>query len=340
MTHELQHVSFRNGQIDMAGDLWLPDGFDQNDRYAALIIATPGSSVKEQIGANYGSRMADRGFVVIAFDPSHQGQSGGEPRDLEDPATRIEDIRCAVDFLTTLDYVDEGRIGILGVCAGGGYAVSAAMIEHRIRAVGTVVAVNIGRARRQGDVSSADAMVRTLEAVGAQRSAEARGGGQRRDPWIPDTLEEAMVAGITDRDVLEAVEFYRTPRGYSEHSTNRRLFTSTAALMSFDAFHLVGELLTQPLQVIVGGRRGSTESYEDGLLLWERARNKEGLIVIDGAGHYDMYDKPTYVDQAVDRLEGFYREYLRQAIGADARRTHLRPTASRPDAELIGSEAN
>lgn len=310
MPSERKSVSFLNGSIDVAGDLWVPADFDEHTRYPALVLGTPGSSVKEQIGANYASRLAERGFVALTFDPSYQGQSGGQPRDLEDPAARIEDMRSAVDFLTTLDYIDDERIGILGICAGGGYTISAAMTDHRIKAVGTVVAVNIGRAFRQAAVSPPDGLVQTLEAVGIQRTVEARGGAPRREPWIPDTPEQAQAAGITDREVLDAVDFYRTPRGYNEHSTNRLLFRSTAALMGYDAFHLVGELLTQPLQVIVGGRIGTTGSYQDGLLLCERARNNRDLLVIDGAGHYDLYDKPEYVDQAVDRLTAFYQASL------------------------------
>ena len=310
MACELKTISFKNGSIDVAGDVRLPNGFNANEKYAALVIATPGSSVKEQIGAVYGEKMAEKGFITLAFDPSYQGQSGGEPRDLEDPAARVEDIRCAVDFLTTLKNVDEERIGILGICAGGGYTVNAAMTEHRIKAVGTVVAVNIGRAFRQGDVNSRDAVVKALEAVGKQRTIAARSGKSRRDPWIPDSLEQAKAVGITDIDVLEAVEFYRTPRGYNKYSTNRRLSRSNALLLGFDAFHLVPELLTQPLQVIVGGRLGSTGSFEDGKQLWELASNKHDFFVIVGAGHYDMYDTPQYLDQAVDRLDGFYKTHL------------------------------
>ena len=310
MSPERKGVSFLTGGIEVAGDLWVPAEFDDDVRYPALVLGTPGSSVKEQIGANYASRLADRGFVALTFDPSHQGQSGGEPRDLEDPATRTEDLRSAVDFLTTLGFVDEQRIGILGICAGGGYAISAAMTDHRIKAVGTVVAVNIGRAFRQAVVSPPDAVSQTLQAVGAQRTAEARGGAARRDPWIPDTPELAHAAGITDREVLDAVDFYRTPRGHNKHSTNRLLFRSTAALLGYDAFHLVGELLTQPVQVVVGGRIGTTGSYQDGLQLWERAQNTRDVLVIDGAGHYDLYDKPEYVDPAVDRLAAFYASTL------------------------------
>ena len=307
----MKKVNFKNGSINIAGNIYFPKGFNEKEKYAALVIVTPGSNVKEQIGAFYGERMAERGFVVLAFDPSYQGESGGEPRDLEDPAARVEDIRCAVDFLTTLPYVGENRIGVLGVCAGGGYAVNAAMTEHRIKAVGVVVPVNIGRARRQGS-SSANGIVETLAAVGKQRTAEARGGDLRREKWIPDSPEEAEANGITDPDTLEAVDYYRTPRSYNKNSTNRRLFRSTAAMMGFDAFHLVGELLTQPVQVIVGGRLGTTFSFSDGKTLWEQAHNKKDFFVIDGAGHYEMYDQPCYVEQAVTKLEAFYKEYLEE----------------------------
>lgn len=306
--YELRSVSFRNGPNDIVGDLRVPENGTAKP-FAALVLATPGSSVKEQIGARYGARLAERGYVTLTFDPSHQGQSGGEPRDLEDPATRIEDIRCAVDFMMTLPFIDEERVGLLGICAGAGYAVSAAMIEHRFKALGTVVPVNIGRARRQG-ARTADGIRKMLEEVGRQRTVEARGGEPRRDPWIPDSAEAAQAAGITDRDLLDAVEFYRTPRGFSEHSTNRRYFTSLGPMIGFDAFHMVGELLTQPVQVIVAGRLGTTFSFADGQTLFEKSSNRRGFHVIEGAGHYDMYDKEPYVTEAVDNLDSFFGRHL------------------------------
>jgi fermentation-respiration switch protein FrsA (DUF1100 family) len=209
----------------------------------------------------------------------------------------------------TLPYVGENRIGALGVCNGGGYAVSVAKTEHRLKAVGTVVAVNMGRAWRQAQ-PSADAVVDMLEAVGKQRTAEARGGEARRDPWIPDSMDEAKAADITDPDTLDAVAFY-SERRPAKTRTNRLLFISNSLLLGFDAFHLVGELLTQPVQVIVGGRLGTTFSFGDGKTLFELATNKKDFFVVEGAGHYDMYDKDEYVDQAVERLASFYDECLR-----------------------------
>ena len=123
-------------------------------------------------------------------------------------------------------------------------------------------------------------------------------------PWIPDNMEEVRAAGIVDRDVLDAVEFY-SERRPAETRTNRRDFRSLGPLMAFDAFHLVGELLTQSIQIIVGGRLGTTFQFEEGKLLFERATNKKDLFVIEGAGHYELYDKDQYVDQAVERLDRF-----------------------------------
>lgn len=306
-THD---VTFPNETFDLAGQLHLPGGFDRSSTYPAIVISTPGSSVKEQIGANYGRALADRGYIALAFDPGFQGQSGGQPRDLEDPAARVDDIRFAVDHLTTLEHVDNRRIGALGICAGGGYAVGATMTDHRIKALGTVVPVNVGRAFRQADTSSKGSAVAMIQAVGDQRTASAAGEDVDRNVWIPDTEAQAAAFGITDVDTLEAVRFYRTPRGYHENSTNRRHHTSDAMMLGYDAFHLVEELLTQPLQVIVGGRLGTTFSYADGLALWEKAPNAKGFHVVDGAGHYEMYDEPNYVDEAVDTLDAFYAEFL------------------------------
>jgi fermentation-respiration switch protein FrsA (DUF1100 family) len=307
---ELRRVSFNSDGRDVVGHLRLPEGFKQHGRYPSVVVVGPGSSVKEQAGGIYAERLAARGYITLVFDPSYQGESAGLPRDLESPAARVEDIRSAVDFLVTLPYVDDEAIGLLGICAGGGYAVNAALIERRFKALGTVVANDIGSAFRRM-LPQANAVEDMLAAIGKQRTAEARGAVQRRVAWLPD-LEEAKAAGIEDPSLLNAIDYYATPRGHNDRRSNRRLFTSDALLLGFDAFHLVGELLVQPLQVIVGGKLGTTFSHEAGLSLWERARNRRDFVVMDGADHYDMYDKPEYVDQAIEHLAALYDQHLRR----------------------------
>ncbi|WP_207951168.1 hypothetical protein [Cupriavidus sp. L7L] len=153
----------------------------------------------------------------------------------------------------TLGYVDEARIGVLGICGGGGYAVNAAMTERRIKAVGTVVAANY--VMREGDLSP-DAALKTLEAIGRQRTAEARGAEPAIVTYIPASVAEREKAGITDIDIVEAVEYYTTPRGQQPGSPNKLRFSGLQAAVGFDAFHLAEHLLTQPLQIVVGSKPG------------------------------------------------------------------------------------
>ncbi|KHD85083.1 alpha/beta hydrolase [Heyndrickxia ginsengihumi] len=303
-------VIFKNGNINVAGHLYLPEGFDDNEKYPAIVTVHPGSSCKDQTSGLYAEKLAELGLVTLAFDASYQGESGGEPRYIEEPSERVEDVRCAVDYLTTLDYVDENRIGVLGVCAGGGYAVNAAMTERRIKAVGTVTAVNIGRLNRQGD-GSPGAAIKTLEAIAKQRTAEARGAEPMITNWIPKSHEEREQAGITDIDITGAVDYYTTPRAKHPNSPNKLKFTSLASVIGFDAFHLVEELLTQPLQIIVGSVQGSFGAYQDGHELYNRAASEiKDLFVIEDASHYDLYDQPEPVSQAVKKLGAFYKENL------------------------------
>jgi uncharacterized protein len=298
-------VTFKHYNLNMAGHLYLPEGFDENEKYPAIVTVHPGSSCKDQTSGLYAEKLAELGYVTLAFDASYQGESGGEPRYIEEPAARVEDVRCAVDYLTTLNYVDENRIGVLGVCAGGGYAVNAAMTERRIKAVGTVVGANIGRLNRVGDP------IKALEEIGKQRTAEARGAEPMITNWIPKSHEEREQAGITDIDITGAVDYYTTPRAQHPNSPNKLNFTSMGSVIGFDAFHLVEELLTQPLQIIVGSVQGAFGSYKDGHELYNRAASeKKDLLVVEGADHYDLYDQPEAVNQAVEKLEAFYKENL------------------------------
>lgn len=307
----IQSVTFKNRTWDVAATLRLPEGFDADKKYAAVICAHPISSCKEQTsGAIYGEALTRAGFITLAFDASMQGASGGEPKYSEDPATRVEDFRCAVDYLVTLPYVDENRIGVLGVCGGGGYAINAAMTERRLKAVGTVVAANYGRLMREGDMSP-DAAIKTLDAIAAQRTAEARGAEPMIVGYIPGSEAERAKAGMDNIDIVEAVDYYTTPRGQQPGSPNKLRFTSTGAAVGWDAFHLAEVLLTQPLHIVIGSVPGGFGSYRDGLEIHGRARSSQKSIqIVEGASHYDLYDKPEATGKALEQLVPFYKKHL------------------------------
>ncbi|CUB01856.1 alpha/beta hydrolase [Comamonas thiooxydans] len=310
MTH-MKTVTFKNRNWDVAAVLRLPEDFDAGKKYPAIVCAHPISSCKEQTsGAVYGDALTKAGFITLAFDASTQGASGGEPRFSEDPATRVEDFRCAVDYLVTQPFVDEARIGVLGVCGGGGYAISAATTDHRFRAVGTVVAANYGRLMREGDMSP-DAPLKTLAAIAQQRTAEAKGAAPLIAGYIPNSVEERVKAGITDIDIKEAVEYYRTPRGQQAGSPNKLRFTSTGPAMSWDAFAFTEEFLIQPLHIVIGSVPGGFGSYRDGFELYRRARSSQkALQVVQGASHYDLYDQPEVTGKALEQLIPFYKKHL------------------------------
>jgi fermentation-respiration switch protein FrsA (DUF1100 family) len=303
----MQKVKFKNRNWDTAANLHLPDNFDETKNYPVIVCVHPGGSVKEQTAGLYAGKLAKKGFIALAYDASFQGESGGEPRYLEDPTNRVEDIRYAVDYLTTLNFVDKKRIGLLGICAGGGYAANAALEERRIRAVATVAGVNIGRAFREAN------FLDTLEAVSLQRTSEANGAEPMITNWTPNSYEEAKKAGINEWDMLEAIDYYRTPRGEFPTSNNKLLYSSMPNLIIFDAFHLAEFLLTQPLLIIVGDKVGAFGSYRDGFDLYKKAASTNKKIhIVNGAGHYDLYDKPQATAEALDKLVPFFQENLLQ----------------------------
>lgn len=212
-------------------------------------------------------------------------------------------MRCAIDYLTTLPYIDQEKIGALGICAGGGYAVSVAQTERRIKAVATVSAVDIG-AMFRGE-ASVETQLQTLEAVAKQRTAEANGTEVNQLTWAPDTLEEIN----EDTPVLlrEAYDYYRTPRAQHPNSPNRFQFTSMDKLMSFSASSQIGTYLTQPMLLIVG-TEADTRGYSD--QFYSLSNGPKELFEVEGATHIDMYDIPKYVDQAVPKLTEFFGKNL------------------------------
>ncbi|SFD93888.1 hypothetical protein SAMN05216577_1488 [Pseudomonas citronellolis] len=301
----MKSVKFDNGPIGMAANLHLPAGFDERKTYPAIVVTHPAGGVKEQTSGLYAAKLAELGFVTLAFDASYQGESGGEPRQLENPYARVEDISAAIDYLTTLPYVDPGRIGAMGICAGGGYTVTAALGDRRIKAVGAVSAANYGAILRNGwegrdDLGGAFAM---LESAAKARTDEANGAATGYYPIVPKTAEQAPNA-----DLAEAVEYYRTPRAQCPTSPSIAPTQSLMQLVTFDAFHLVELFLTQPIQIVAGEQAGTRWISED---LFRRAASKDKhLHIVPGGTHIGMYDKPELVGEAMAKLGPFFKAHL------------------------------
>lgn len=310
-TGAVETVTIRNRgmQWGIAANLLFPPGFDKGQKYPAIVSAHPIGSCKEQTSGNvYGKALAEAGFVVIAFDRSTQGASGGEPRFIEDPALAVEDFRHVVDYLVTLPYVDEERIGVLGICGGGGYAINITMTERRFKAVASITGVNFGRLSREGFTHYDP--IGALEAMSRQRTAEARGAQAQVDLFVPPSLDAAKQAHITDIDVLGATDYYRN-RCVNQNAGTRALFSHRGVSVGWDAFHLAEVLLTQPLIVVMGDKPGGFGAYRDGQEIYGRAASKhKELVVVEGASHYELYDQPGPVGKALDKVVPFFKKHL------------------------------
>ncbi|EKO3495234.1 alpha/beta hydrolase [Vibrio fluvialis] len=310
---DIKKVSFRNADMawNMAALTLLPDGFDAAKRYPTMVSVHPFGSCKEQTSsAVYGKALAALGYVVIAFDASFQGESGGMPRYVEDPTQRVEDISRVIDYAVTLPYVDENRIGGLGICGGGGYILSSALTEKRLKAVVGITPVNVGRLFREG--FSLYNPIGALEAMATQRTAEARGAELQVNELLPPSLEFAKENGLTDRDVFEATEYYKTPRGQSEGGATRMVFSHAQKTLSWDAFAFAETLMTQPMMAVVGQKVGAFGAFRDGQEIYGRAvaSKDRQLVDLENWSHYELYDHPEAVGLAMERVAPFLAKYL------------------------------
>ena len=291
-------VSFISSGITLAGHLYVPD--HAAGPLPGVVVGHPGSGVKEQAAGLYAGLLAERGFITLSFDAAFQGESGGEPRDLEDPAQRVEDIKAAVTFLTTRPVVAADRIGVLGICASGGYGLAATATDHRIRALGTVSGVDISRQFRHGADGTQDPAVvqGMLDAAAAARG----GAGAQTFPLFPATEEAARAGGP---HVYEGWEYYRTPRAEQPRSMQRMAWASVDRIVGFDAFSRLDLIGSRPVAMIVG--RAAETSWMS-IDAFQELAGPKALHWIDGATHVDLYDREKYVGQAVDILAAFFSE--------------------------------
>lgn len=299
-------IQNHNGQgITLAAVINFPEGFDESKTYPAVVVSHPGGGVKEQTAGLYARKLAEHGFITIAYDASYQGASTGMPRQLENPYVRTEDVSAVIDYLTTLPYVDNSRIGAMGICAGAGYTANAAINDRRIKAVGMVSAVNIGQMFRNGwenNVKDADA-IPYIQAGSDARTSDASGAEIATIPLAPLREEDAP-----NEELREAWEYYHTPRAEHPNAPGFATARSLTQIITYDAYNKAEAFFTQPLLAIAGSQAGSKWMSED--LIHRAASTDKTLYVVDGANHMSLYDKLNFVDEAVAQLVPFFTTKL------------------------------
>lgn len=301
-------VTFKNRYgITLAGDLYLPKE-SEGKKLPALAISGPFGAVKEQASGLYANTMAERGFAVIAFDPSYTGESGGEPRNVASPDINTEDFSAAVDFLGLHENVDRDKIGIIGICGFGGFALNATAVDKRVKAVATTSMYDMSRVNAEGYFGSTTPEQRTkmLEEMSWQRWEDAKNG----TPKYPEN-GLAQTNDDSPQFVKEYFDYYKTERGFHERSLNSNAAwtaTNSLSFMNMPLLTYIQEISPRPMLLIAGSEAHSLYFSQDA---YEAAAEPKELMIIPGAVHTDLYDGGDSEFIPFDKLESFFNENLK-----------------------------
>ena len=298
-----RHVRYQNRYgITLAGDLYTDKNLDEGQTYPALVIGPPYGGVKEQGPGVYANELAQRGFVALAFDPSFMGESGGEPRHVSSPDIFAENFSAGVDFLGTLPYVDRERIGAIGICGSGGFALSAAQTDARIKAVATSAMYDISGFANLMDHDQWNAAIKKLA---AQRWADVDNGEPLYIPSFPKEPADKVPEGLTG-PAAEFFEFYGLKRGHHPRALGGFTVTSDMAMSNFQSLNHIAMISPRPILFINGAISHSRMFSETA---FGAAAEPKELYLVEGARHIDLYDDVEKIP--FDKLEQFFKASLK-----------------------------
>ena len=305
-----QKVTFKNQyQMNVVGNLFIPKTMNQNAKNPAIVVGHPMGAVKEQSSNLYAQKLAEQGFVTLAIDLSFWGESEGKPGHLVSPEIYADDFSAAVDYLSTQPYVDPEKIGVLGICGSGSFAISAAKIDPRMKAIATVSMYDMGSAFRNGlnHSQTPEQRLAFIKSAIEQRFAEFKGAEKAYIPGTVNKLDDS-----TPAIQREFFDFYRTerggytPQGEKEDLTTKPLLSSIGKFMNFYPFNDIETISPRPMLFITGDQAHSKEFSEDA---WKRAAQPKELYVVPGAGHVDLYDRTDLIP--FGKLTSFFKTNLK-----------------------------
>ena len=299
-------VTFHNRYgITLAADMYTPKNVV--DKLPAIAVSGPFGAVKEQSSGLYAQKMAELGFLTIAFDPSYTGESGGTPRYVASPDINTEDFCAAVDFLSVQENVDPKRIGIIGICGWGGMALNAAAIDTRIKATAAMTMYDMTRVTANGYFDAEDSEQARFEkkkAMNAQRIEDYKSGSYALAGGVVDPLPEDAPQFVKDY-----YAYYKTPRGYHSRSLNSNggwNVTSSLSFLNMPILQYSSEIRSAVL--LVHGEKAHSRYFSETAYNKLTGDNKE-LLIIPGANHTDLYDQMDIIP--FEKLNAFFTEYLR-----------------------------
>lgn len=288
--------------IQIAANVYTPANYDPAKKYPAVVVAHPNGGVKEQVAGLYAQRLAEQGYITITADAAYQGASGGMPRSVDKPANRIEDIHGMADYISQYPGVDTARLGLLGICGGGGYSLVAAETDKRFKSIATISMFNSGLVRRNGmQDSQLDTIQQRLQQASDARAQEAAGGEVL---YSGDAnLTDEQIAKLPFALYRQGYEYYWKTHAHP-NSTFKYTTSSLLDLMSFDVTDHIN-LINKPLLMIAGTKADTLYMSEDAFAKATGTKDKE-LFLIEGATHIETYWVPKYVDEALQKLDVFF----------------------------------
>lgn len=304
----VEKVTYKNRYgIEVSAEMYTSKTLDRSKRHPAIIIGTPYGGVKEQGAGIYAMTLVRRGFVTLAFDESFNGESGGEPRHVSSPDIFVEDFSAGVDFIGTRPFVDRNRIGVIGICGSGGFAVTAAQVDKRIKAVVTASMYDMSRVNHYGweDSMSKEEYDKMLDRLGEQRWEDFEKGGPQYIPSFPEEVTDSVPAGL-DPISAEFWEYYAMERGHNPRARGGFTTTSNMAFINFPLMNYIETISPRPILFIIGENAHSRYFSEDA---YRRAAEPKELYIVPGARHIDLYDRTDMIP--FDKIESFFREYLK-----------------------------
>lgn len=299
-------VTYQLHEIDIAANVYVPADYNPAKKYAAIVVAHPNGGVKEQVAGLYAQRLAENGYITLVADASFQGASGGEPRNTDKPACRIEDIHGMIDYITHYPGVDTERVGILGICGGGGYTLKAAQSDKRLKAVATLSMFNSGKVRREGFMGSQISTIQERLKQATDARAQEMLGGKILYTGESNLTDE-QIAQLPFDLYREGFIYYGKTHAHP-NSTFRYTVSSLLDLMTWDATSNV-DLINQPLLMLAGSKADTFYMTDEAFQKATGTADKE-LFLIPGATHIQTYYVPEYVDMAVNKLVEFFGKRL------------------------------
>lgn len=305
----VQKVEFKNRfGITLVGDLYTPKSINKGDKLPAIAVSGPFGAIKEQSSGLYAQTLAERGFVTLAFDPSYTGESSGTPRHIASPDINTEDFSAAVDYLSNLDTVTPDKIGILGICGFGGFAINAAAMDTRIKATTAVTMYDMTRVSAKGYNDSVDENARyeNKVALNKQRTEDFKNGTYAKADGLPEKL-----TGAEPQFVKDYWGYYKTKRGFHKRSINSNgkwNTTSSLSLINQPILQYAPEIRSAVL--IVHGEKAHSRYFGEDAYKKLKGDNKE-LFIVKGANHVDLYDGGDKNAIPFDKIADFYKENLK-----------------------------